>query len=179
MFTNYKIVLINYILMIIFILFIAVIQNSLWPSVFGTHIPTYLWIPCLIYWALYRKTGETVFMLYFITLNTTATSPLLTGYLLIFHSLALIVLFLFKRIYYTSWVFFSTACAFSVLFFPIPLWFLSRIINGTMYLHGFLPWIGGCIITWILSFPILGLLKWIDHRTIGKSAGYKPLRRLV
>ncbi|MDE0518086.1 MAG: hypothetical protein OXH36_00810, partial [Bdellovibrionales bacterium] len=139
----------------------------------------YLWIPCLIYWALYRKIGETVFMLYFITLNTIATSPLLTGYLLIFHSLILIVLFVFKRIYYTSWVFFSTACAFSVLLFPISMWILSRIMNGTVYSYMFLPWLGGGIVTWILSFPILGLMKWIDQMTIGKSAKYKSMRRLV
>ena len=163
--------------MIIFILLIAMIQNSLWPTVFGTYIPIYLWIPCFIYWALYRKTGETVFMVYFITLSTVATSPLLAGYLLTFNSLVLLVLFLFKRLYYTSWIFFSAATAFTLLFSPIPLWILPQIMKGTVYFHGVIPWLGGGIVTWILSFPMLGFLKWIDHLTIIERVEYKQIRR--
>ena len=63
------------------------------------NIPIYLWIPCLIYWAIYRQTVETVFIVYFITFNTASTSSLLTGYFLVFNAVILLVLLLFKRIY--------------------------------------------------------------------------------
>ena len=173
MFTNYKLAVLNYTVMMLFIPFLTMIQNSFWPSIFGNQIPIYLWIPCVIYWALYRRTGETVLMIYFITLSVASTSSLLAGYLLAFHALVLLTLFLFKRVYYTSWIFFSTACALTLLFFPFSLWVLSHIIAGKAYFPGFLSWIGGGVATWILSFPLLSLFQWIDHLTITQSAEHK------
>ena len=155
--------------MMLLILIINLFQNSLWPAVFGTNLPIYLWIPFLIYWALYRKTGETIFMIYFITLSIASTSSVLTGYLLTCNSLILLTLLVFKRIYYTSWVFFSTACAFTLIFFPILLWILSQMIDGRTYFHGFVPYLMGAVVTWVLSFPLLNLFQWIDNMTIIKS----------
>lgn len=171
MLINYKLSFLNYFMMILSTLVITILQNSLWPSFFGTNFPIYLWIPFLIYWALYRKTGETVFMVYFITLSVASTSSVLTGYLLSCNSLVLLTLLVFKRIYYTSRVFFSTACALTLMFFPILLWLLSQIMNGrTFYFYGFIPYLTGAVVTWIFSFPLLNLFQWIDNLTITKSA---------
>ena len=60
MFINYKTAFFNYIVMILLIFCIILIQNSIWPSLFGIYAPIYLWLPCLIYWGLYRNTGEAV-----------------------------------------------------------------------------------------------------------------------
>jgi len=177
MFTNYKMAFLNYSIMIISIPVITMIQNSLWPSLSGIKIPVYLWIPCLIYWGLYRKTTEAVFMVYFITLNIASTSSLPAGYLLTFNSSILLILLLFKRIYYTSLIFFSTACAASLFFFPILLWSLSWVIDGKTYFHGFILWLGGGITTWILSFPLLGVFQWIDNIT-AKSIEYRKMEAL-
>ena len=159
--------------MISFIFIIIMIQNSFWPSFFGTYIPVYLWIPCLIYWALYRQPGETTFMVYFIAMSVAANSSLMTGYLLTCNSLVFLSLLVFKRVYYTSWVFFSTACAFTLFFFPILLWILPQITDGKTYFPGFIPWLAGGLITWILSFPLLGLFQWIDNLTIVQSSERK------
>ncbi len=175
MFINYKLAILNYTTMIALFLLITIIQNSLWPSLFD-NIPIYLWIPCLIYWALYRQTVEAVFIVYFITFNTASTSSLLTGYFLVFNAVILLVLLLFKRIYYTSWMFFSIACALTLLSFPVLLWVLTRMMNGPVYFHGFIAWLGGGLMTWILSFPLLGLFQWVDHLTITKPARDNQLR---
>ncbi len=173
MFTNYKMAFLNYSVMMLLILLITMIQNSLLPSFFGTHIPIHLWIPCLIYWGLYRRTGETVFMIYFIALSIASSSSLLTGYLLTFNGLVLLTLLLFKRIYYTSWVFFSTGCALTLIFFPLLIWVFAQIVGGPFYFHGFLSELGGALLTWIFSFALLSLFQWIDYLTITKPKEHK------
>ena len=174
MFINYKMAILNYTLMLLFVLLTTLIQNSLLPSIFGISTPIYLWIPYLIYWALYRKTGETVFMIYFITFNVASTSPLLVSYILIFNALIFLTLLFLKQIYYTSWTFFSIACFLTLILFPISLWILSQFMDGIAYFQ-FIPWIKGVIATWILSFPLLLFFQWIDHLTIIKQKEYKHM----
>jgi len=164
---------------ILFIFLVILTQNSLWPSFFGTYIPIYLWIPCLIYWAIYRNTGETIFMLYFITINIASTTSLPITYLLSFHALMVLVLFLFKRIYYTSWLFFNTACACALFCFQPVIWGLSYIVDNKSYFHGWIPWIVGGIITWVLAFPILSVFQWMDHITIHRSKEYQKSKRNI
>ena len=164
-----KMIFFNYLIMIFLFFIITMFQNSFWPSLFGIHLPVYLWIPYLIYWSLYRKPGEAALIVYFITISIAATSSLMVGYLLVCNSLIFLSLLLFKRVYYTSWVFFSTACALTVFFFPILLWTIPQIIGGKTYFHGFIPWLAGGLVTWILSFPLLVVFQWIDNLTIVKS----------
>ena len=163
----------NYSIMMLLILLVIMIQTSLWPTFLGTHIPIHLWIPCIIYWSLYRRTGETVCMIYFITLSLASTSALLTGYLLTFNSLVLLILLLFKRIYYTNWIFFSIGCAITLLFFPLFIWAFAKIMDGHSYFYGLLPELGGVVITWIFSFLLLGLFQQVDYLTITKPKEYK------
>ena len=168
MFVNYKWAGLNYFIMTLLVLLIIMVQNSLWPSFFGTHFPLYLWIPCLIYWSLYRRIGETVLMAYFIAFCLASSSPLMLGYLLSFNSLVLLILLLFKKIYYTSWVFFSVSTAGALFFFPLIIWIFAEVMGGHSYFYGFLPELGGAILTWIFSFALLGFFQWIDHLTITK-----------
>lgn len=177
MFINYKMALLNYTTMITFILMITLFQN-VWSGLFGFDIPVYLWIPCIIYWSLYRKTGETVFIVYFITLNIASTSSLFAGYLLFFNSLILLTILLLKRVYYTSLAFFSHTTALTLLFYPTGLWTLSQIMEGKSYLHGILPMLTGALLTWILSFPLLRLFQTVDSFTIIKTEGQKQPMKL-
>ncbi len=166
-FAGSKAVFVNYGgLIILFIPVIVITQNNIWPGVTGINFPLYLWIPFLVYQALYRKAGEAVFMAYFITFSSASTSSMPAGFLLAVNALILLALFLFKRIYYNSLMFFSTASIGALLFFPIALWFLFYIMTGTIYFHGFTALLGGVTVTWLFSFPLLGLLKWWDRLTI-------------
>lgn len=177
MFINYKMAFLNYAGMGGVILFATLFQTTS-PGLFGFDIPIYLWIPCLVYWGLYRHTGETIFMVYFITLCIASTSSLLVGCLLIFNGLVLLTILLFKRIYYTSLMFFSTACALALLFFPIVLWVLSQFIEGKTYSHKIPAWLAGMLTTWALSFLLLGFFKGIDSFTLVKKEGEKRSERL-
>ncbi len=178
MFINYKMAFLNYIVMGMIILLITLFQNT-GPGLFGFDIPLYLWIPCLVYWGLYRNTGETIFMVYFITLSIASTSSLLAGYLLTFNGLVLLTILLFKRIYYTSLMFFSIASALALFFFPVVLWVLSQFMESKAYLHAIPTWMAGMGITWALSFLLLGLFKGIDSFTLTKTEGEKRSEKLL
>ena len=180
MLSNYKLILLNYLIMMVLILGLTTLQNTVYFSFFGlSTFPIYFWIPCLIYWALYRKIGESTFMLYFITLSVATSSSLHLGLLIIFNSLLMLSLFLFKRIYYTSWVFFSIACATTLFLFPILLWILARILEGKYYFHNILPWILGGMLTWLLSFVLLNLFQRIDKLTLTTGKENKKLLRAL
>lgn len=174
---NFKLLFLNYALMLCLIPFLTMIQNSIWPSIFTNSIPIYLWIPFIIYWAIYRKPGETIFIIYITTLSVASTSSLFAGYLLILHALILLTIYLFKRVYYTNWMFFSTACAVTLFLIPIILWVLSQINNSLVYFSGTINWLLGGFITWVLSFVILFILKKIDSITLftQNKTGYNKL----
>lgn len=175
MFINYKTALLNYSLMLLFVPLITLLQNSFITSVFGTSTPIYLWIPYLIYWALYRKPWEAVFIVYFVSFSIASTSPLLASYILAFNSLVLLTLLFLKKVYYTSWMFFSIACFLILTLCPISLWVLSQFMDGIAYFHTLIPWIKGVSITWSLSFPLLLFFHWIDQLTIIKPVEHKKV----
>ena len=165
-----KALFVNYAgLIILFIPMIIIIQNNVWPHFTGIHCPLSLGIPFLVYHALYRKAGHAVFMAYFVTFSSAATSSLPAAYLLAVNTAILLGLFLFKRIYYSSLMFFSTASAVALLFFPGAICLLFYIMTGTGYFHGFAALLGGGFVTWLFSFPLLGLLQGYDRLTIFKQ----------
>ena len=170
----------NYWVAITLILITALVQNTLRISFFGFDAPFYLWIPCLLYWAIYRGAWSTVFMVYFITLNTVSVGALPIGYILIFNSLSVLVLFLFKRVYYTDIMFFSIATAVALLFFPIGIWVLSLVTEGPMYFHHPVSWLLGGLVTWLISFLIFYIFQRLDQLTMTPDGeqklplAYKP-----
>ena len=159
--------------MLLFLPLITLVQNSFITSVFGTSTPIYLWVPYLIYWSLYRKPWEAVFIVYFVSLSIASTSPLLASYILAFNSLVLLTLLFLKKIYYTSWVFFSIACFLILILCPVSLWILSQFMDGIAYFHKLIPWIKGVLITWSFSFPLLFFFHWVDRLTIIKPVEHK------
>ncbi len=149
------------IIMIVCILLIMIVQNSLWPLSVSKGIPIYLWIPCLVYWFLYRTTGESLLMIYFISLITAGSTTVLVSYLLLIHALIFLVILLFKRVYYTSLVFFSVATGLSLLCFPVLLWMIS--MGSEKYVSQVFFWLNGSVVSWLLSFPLLWLFTKTDR----------------
>lgn len=156
---------------LIFLLNLLVVhfQNSIWPEIFGEYFPLYLWIPCLIYWLLYRSTWQAGIWIYIFSLWMAANSTILLSHFLMLLALMFLVILFFQRVYYTSLNFFSTACAVSLLCFPCLSWLLSIWLEGYFYFPPLLSWIGGGMVSWILSFPLFFLFTWIDHLQIKKT----------
>ncbi len=167
--TIYKTNLLSDTLTIFLMVLVIIFQNSFWPEIFGKHLPLYLWIPCLIYWLLYRTTWKATLMIYFLSFLVAASSTVLISHLLLIHSLIFLITLFFKRVYYTSWTFFSTACAISLLFFPPLLWISSILLENHFYFPPVLYWIGGGMISWLLSFPLFLLLQQTDQLCLKKT----------
>ena len=166
MFKKYKMYILNYLIMITLFFLIGLFENSLLPGIFGPLFPICLWMPFLIYWTMYRKIGEAIFMIYFITFSLASLSSLHISYLLVFHSLVLLTLILLKKFYYISWVFFTLAVAGAVFSFPLVLYILQTTMGEKVAFPNVLFWFVGGVIAWLFSFPLLSLVKWIDFRTI-------------
>lgn len=171
--TAYKTTLLSDTLTTFLIVLVVIFQNSIWPETIGRHFPLYLWVPCLMYWLLYRTTWKAVLMIYFLSFFIAASSTALVSHLLLIHSLTFLITLFFKRVYYTSWTFFSTACAISLLFFPLLLWISSVWLENHLYIPPVLYWIGGSVLSWALSFPLFLLLQQTDQLCLKKT--YKKI----
>ena len=171
MFPSFKARLINYTLMLIVIFGISMIQSTFWPFVFSSYIPLYLWLPFLVYWALYRGAWETLFMTYFLTFAIASTSTISPSHFLLIHSLFFLALITVKKFYYINRMFFGISCVISFLLFPILLWTLSIIENNSSFTPAIISWILGGIVSWLLAWPLLYLLKSLDNKTISSTQG--------
>ncbi len=162
----YKITLFNYFVMMGLVpLVIIIIQSGLWPLIVKS-LPLYLWVPYLIYWILYRHTIETVVMIYILSFMIASSSSILVSHLLLIHAVMFLTILFFKRVYYTSMKFFSTACGVSLLLFPLLLWVLSVWLEGQFYFPGLLVCLGGGVLSWGLGFPLLFSVQFIDKQTL-------------
>ena len=175
MFISYKTAVLNYLAMTAMVFFVTLVQNSLWPAVFGTYAPLYLWPACVVYWTLYHKPGSAVFIIYLVSLSTASTSSQPFGCILLFNSLIFMTIIFFKRIYYTNFKFFGTALVIALLCLPLIFWLFSLITDGKSYFYGFLPYLAGILASWLFSCPVFGMLKYIDHLTHAQTAENRPL----
>jgi len=163
LFLNYKKILLSVVYMVFTVLFISTIQNNIWPVIFGITVPLQLWIPCLVYWTLYRSTGSIIVFVYLNTINIVSLSVLpLSGLLGITCLIALLLIF-FKRVYYVNWMFFSIGTAITLFFLPVLLLCFSIWSDGKTYIPSLVFWIGGGIISWLLSFPLFWFFQRLDQ----------------
>lgn len=162
-FFNYKKILLTFFYMIITIFFISILQNNIWPVIVGIHLPLQLWIPCLVYWALFRSAGPAIFFIYLMMINMVSTSAIPFGCLLGVTSLITLLLIFFKRVYYINWMFFSIGTALVLLFFPLLLWLFSGWTDEKIYIPNLIFWLGGGLMNWLFSFPLLWLFQWVDQ----------------
>ena len=145
------------------VFFISTIQNNIWPVIFGITLPLHLWIPFLVYWTLYRSTGSTILFIYLITINMISLSVIPISCLLGIACLTTLLLIFFKRVYYVNWIFFSIGTGLTLFFFPILLLLFSFWSDEKIYIPNLIFWIGGGVISWLLSFPLLWFFQKMDQ----------------
>ena len=155
--------------MAVLVFLIGLFENSILPGVFGHLFPICLWVPFVIYWIIYRQIGPAIFMIYFVTFCLASLSSLHIGYLLVFNSLVFLTLILLKKFYYVSWVFFSLASAGALFSFPLVVYILQITMGQKVAFPNVLFWLVGGAVAWLFSFPLWGLIKWIDFITIAPA----------
>ena len=161
---SYKPILLSFAFTIFTVFFISAIQNNLWPVIFGIHLPLQLWIPCLVYWTLFRSFGSTIMFIYLITISISSLSSVPFSCLLAAVSIIVFILSFFKRVYYINWMFFSIGTALALLFFPALLWLFSGWLDNKPYIPNGVFWIGGALTAWLFSFPLLIIFQWVDQK---------------
>ena len=161
--------MLNDLLTAVFIVCTINFQNAFWPEWFGPYFPLSLWIPCLIYWLLYRPLWKATFMLYFISVFTATGSTIPLSLLLLLHSLIFLIILFFKRVYYINWTFFNTATVMSLLLWTPLLWMVSQWLNASFYFPPVWTWLGGGVVSWLFSLPLFVLLQQIDKLYVKKT----------
>ncbi len=151
----------NYFFMVGSLFLLTLAGSSIGPVFL--HLPFLLWVPFMIYWILYRKTTETLIMLYFITWVVSSTSTVPTSHLLLLNSGFFLILTLFKNVYYTHKMFFGLACAVMFLLMPFTLGLLCKATGMKAYLPSLTVWVPGSVLNWFLIWPLFYLLRFADR----------------
>ena len=155
------------ILFALLFLCVLIFQNRIWPVLFG--LPVFLFVPFLVYVALYQKTGFVIFMLYFISFALSASSALPFSFLLVFNGFFTLVLFLFRKVYSINTLFFCLTCALILFLFPAFLFLFAQLMGEKPYIYGPLFWIGGGMVSWIFCLPLLKLFQALDRALLSQT----------
>jgi len=164
---NQSLVLANYGLHLIFALFIAALQCSLWMQIFGSFPAPHFWLPTLVYWSIYRDLGEGLIMTYLLTIFLASLTALPLG-LFFFINLSLFLTSYFsrKRFYWSGTSFFMMNSALMtflfVVFHFIFSWSLEK--NPIQELL-FFQWIMKPLLTALSAFFFHRFLIWMDTIT--------------
>ena len=161
-----KRLLLNQTLFLFVFLLAFVVQNRLWPLGTAMALPLFLWPAFLVYGALYRGATSAVFMVYFISFFLSSSSSVPLGYVLIFNSFVTLLLLVFRRIYSINTLFFSLICALILFLFPAFLFLLASLLGESPYVYGASFWVGGAILSWLFSFPLLYLFRVLDSLSL-------------
>jgi hypothetical protein len=162
----------NVALFLLATLVLASMQTSLWFEVFGYFPGPALWIPCLVYVALYRSTLETVIYSYltaFVLSNLTAMPE---GLLMISClALALSVQVFKQRIYWTSSSYFMMVCGLAVLFFHVVHMLSTFLLSDSPLSHPQLTdWLIEALLTPLAAPVLYPVFRWMDRLTNREQA---------
>lgn len=148
-------------------LLLGTLQTSLWFQIFGYFPGPALWIPCLVYIALYRSTLETIIYAYLTAFVLATLTAMPEGTLMVTClALALTAQVFKQRIYWASASYAMLICGLSALMFQIYHW-------GATFVIGDQPLTSPAVIDWLiealltpLAAPILfPVFRWFDHLT--------------
>ena len=164
---NSSLIFANYFLFTFVTIILTSLQCSLWMQFFGYFPAPQLWLTTLIYWTLYRKPLESIFMAYILTAVAGALSSIPTNMLLfIIIILVFLAMMVKRRIFWAGPTFFMICAGLSTLIFPTVHFGLSWLIE-TNPIHDIeaLDWLLSALLTALLSLPLYYLYDWIDKLT--------------
>ena len=157
----------NYLTFLILTIALTSLQCSLWLQFFGYFPSPYMWIPTLVYWALYRRIHEGLLMCYMLVITTVSLSSIPISLFLflnlIFYALAILIK---QRIYWngpTYLMLISGITSMTLTFFHFILsWILeTKPIVDPEILDGILSG----LFTSLVSLPLYYIFAKIDHVT--------------
>lgn len=148
-------------------LLLGTIQTSLWFQIFGYFPAPALWIPCLLYVALFRSTLETVVFAYIIAFVLSTLTAMPEGMLMIACvALALTAQVFKQRIYWTSSSYFMMTCGLASILFHLVHWAVSFVVGDhPMTSPQISDWLIEALLTPLAAPLMFPLFRWFDRVT--------------
>lgn len=161
-----------------FVLFIgsamllATIKTSLWYQIFGNFAGPALWVPCLIYIALYRSTLETVIFCYLCAFILSAQTVMPEGLLMITCLALAISTQVFKqRIYWTGSSYIMLVCGLGALMFNFYYFVATQLISENPITRPqVIDWVIEALLTPLAAPILFPVFKWFDSITNRESS---------
>lgn len=148
-------------------LLFGTVQTSLWFQIFGYFPGPALWLPCLIYVALFRSTLETVLFAYIIGFTLATLTAMPEGILMIVCVILALSAQLFKqRIYWSGSSYFMMTCGFAALLFHLAHWGVSFIVGDhPMTSPAVSDWLIEALLTPLIAPLMYPIFRWFDRIT--------------
>ena len=160
-------VLSNVLLYSLFSLFLVTLQTSLWYLWLGPFPPPYLWIPPIVFLALYRPPLKAIFTIYVVSIAISSMSSISPGLLMLNHLLIFTILLTLKsRIFWIGKSYFVIATTLACFSFVPIHWILSLIVESNPIPYPrVLPWFVGVLLTPLFSTLMYNVFNWLDRIT--------------
>lgn len=166
----------NLFILLVLSLLLSGFQTTFWFQMFG-HFPSpLLWLNLVLYLILYRRSEESIFLIYFIALIIKPFTAMPIGILwLTLLALHTATLFMKKRVFWPSTRYFLFASFGISLGYHITYIFISRWLDHNPTQINFFHRLLEIIFTTLSATPMYYLLTWMDRwtqkETLPESSG--------
>jgi hypothetical protein len=158
--------LVNILLLVIAAVVLASMQSSLWFQVFGYFPGPALWIPCLVYVALYRSTLEAVIFAYLLGFALSTMTAMPEGVMMIVCLALVLSAQVFKqRIFWPGSSYIMMVCGLAALMFNIFHWVTTFVLESQTTTPAVMDWLIEALLTPIAAPPLFPVFRWFDRIT--------------
>ena len=157
----------NILLLFVLVLFLTLVQTSIWYQMFYPVPPASFWLPVVVYLSLYRRLSSGILTIYLlgILLNAMTSMPL---YLML---LSLLSVFLVTRavrvrFHWNGATYIMLSCAVAVMTFHISVWLLSLIFEtNNLSQPNYTSWFMQLVLTPLITPFLFTICSMIDQFT--------------
>lgn len=159
--------LVNVMLFILLALLLAAGQTSLWLQIFGYFPPPALWIPVIVYLALFRSALHLIIVAQLVAIALSSTTAMPEGIMMIACLAVGLSVQVFKaRIFWTATTYFMLVCGLATLAFHIFQMLASWVVvDHPLTSPAISDWIIQSLLTPLFAPLVFPIFRWFDHIT--------------
>jgi hypothetical protein len=148
-------------------LVLGTVKTSLWYQMFGYFPGPALWIPCLIYVALFRSTLESVFFSYIVAFVLSTMTAMPDGILMaVCLALSLSTQIFKERFFWAASSYFMMVCGLASLMFHVYHWALSFVfLENPIHSPQVSEWLIEALLTPLAAPLLFPIFRWFDRLT--------------
>lgn len=157
----------NVALFLLATLLLAAGQTSFWLQIFGYFPPPALWIPALVYIALFRSTMTVVIVSHILAIALATSTAMPEGLMMISCLAVALSVQVFKtRFYWTATTYFMLVCGLATLVFHIYHFAASWVIaDHPLTSPAISAWIIQSLLTPLFAPLLFPVFRWFDQIT--------------